>query len=36
MQNKKETEKTVETLTAEQLAQVVGGRRGKGSGRSSN
>jgi bacteriocin-like protein len=36
MQNENETEKTLETLTAEQLAQVVGGRRGRGAGRSSN
>jgi hypothetical protein len=34
--DKKQTDKKLETLTGEQLAQVVGGRRGKGSGRHSN
>jgi bacteriocin-like protein len=36
MQNKNETEKKLETLTDEQLAQVVGGRRGRGAGRQAN
>jgi hypothetical protein len=36
MQNKKEDEKKLTTLTPEQLAQVAGGRRGRGPGRHSN